>query len=94
VKRAGSTNVVFFLVIVFMSLAFGWIYVAEIDEVIRAPGVVEPEGQVQKVQSRSPGKIATMSVKVGDTVSKGQILITLDNEEAEASLAKKSNSSQ
>jgi len=88
VKRAGSTNVVFFLVIVFMSLAFGWIYVAEIDEVIRAPGVVEPEGQVQKVQSRSPGKIATMSVKVGDTVSKGQILITLDNEEAEASLAK------
>jgi adhesin transport system membrane fusion protein len=71
-----------------MGLSSVWVYYAEIDEVIRAPGVVEPKGQVQKVQSRTAGKISVIDVVVGDKVSKGQVLIQLDDEEAAASVAK------
>ena len=81
-------NVVFLLIILLMGLSSVWVYYAEIDEVIRAPGVVEPKGQVQKVQSRTAGKISVIDVVVGDKVSKGQVLIQLDDEEAAASVAK------
>lgn len=83
-----GSNLLFYLIIVFIGIAFSWVYVAEIDEVIRAPGVIEPEGQVQKVQSRTSGKIATIAAKLGDKVSKDQVLILLDDEEARASVEK------
>ena len=86
--QARFPNVVFLLIILLMGLSAVWVYYAEIDEVIRAPGVVEPDGQVQKVQSRTAGKISILDVVVGDKVSKGQVLIRLDDEEAAASVAK------
>ena len=86
--QARFPNVVFLLIILIMGLSAVWVYYAEIDEVIRAPGVVEPKGQVQKVQSRTAGKISVIDVVVGDKVSKGQMLIQLDDEEAAASVAK------
>ena len=86
--QARFPNVVFLLIILLMGLSSVWVYYAEIDEVIRAPGVVEPKGQVQKVQSRTAGKISVIDVVVGDKVSKGQVLIQLDDEEAAASVAK------
>lgn len=86
--QARFPNVVFLLIILLMGLSSVWVYYAEIDEVIRAPGVVEPKGQVQKVQSRTAGKISVIDVVVGDKVSKGQMLIQLDDEEAAASVAK------
>jgi membrane fusion protein, adhesin transport system len=86
--QSRSPNMVLWLVITFMSLAVVWVYFAEVDEVIRAPGVVEPKGQVQKVQSRSAGKIATIDIGIGDKVVKGQVLLRLDDEEAASSVTK------
>lgn len=56
----------------------GWASIAEIDQVSRAGGQVIPSGRVQIVQSIDGGVIATINVKEGDWVHKGQVLVTLD----------------
>lgn len=55
-----------------------WASFAEIDQVSRATGQVIPSGRVQIVQSTDGGVIETISVREGDRVTKGQILVTLD----------------
>ena len=55
-----------------------WAGFAEIDQVSRATGQVIPSGRVQIVQSTDGGVIETISVREGDRVTKGQILVTLD----------------
>ncbi len=56
----------------------GWASLAEIDQVSRASGQVIPSGRIQIVQSTDGGVIETISVKEGDRVRKGQVLVTLD----------------
>lgn len=58
--------------------AIGWASLAEIDQVSRAGGQVIPSGRVQIVQSSDGGVIEAIKVKEGDTVRKGQVLVTLD----------------
>lgn len=58
--------------------AIGWASLAEIDQVSRASGQVIPSGRVQIVQSSDGGVIEAINVKEGDTVHKGQVLVTLD----------------
>jgi len=61
-----------------------WAYVAEIDQVVRAEAVVEPVGKVQQVQSLYTGSVETMDITVGDVVQQGEVLITLDTQEAQS----------
>ena len=56
----------------------GWASLAEIDQVSRASGQVIPSGRIQIVQSTDGGVIEAISVKEGDRVRKGQVLVTLD----------------
>lgn len=69
-------------VIVLTALALagfvGWASLAEIDQVSRATGQVIPSGRIQIVQSTDGGVIEKISVKEGDRVRKGQVLVTLD----------------
>jgi adhesin transport system membrane fusion protein len=55
-----------------------WAQTYEIDEVVRTSGTVIASSRVQLIQSVDGGVIASLRVKEGDRVEKGQILATLE----------------
>lgn len=55
-----------------------WSLWAEIDQITRARGEVIPSGRVQIVQSEEGGTISQMLVREGDRVTRGQVLVKLD----------------
>lgn len=77
-------NFVFYTVLLFFVSAVIWLMTATIDQTIRLPGEVEPLGYVQTLQARYPGRIDTLHVRLGDEVSKGELLVTFDSQEARA----------
>jgi len=85
-QKSNASNIIFYLVIIFMSAGVWWAYETKLDEIIRAEAIIEPEGKIQTIQSRFGGTVEKINVKVGDTVPKNTTLITLNSKEAEASL--------
>ena len=57
-----------------------WLTFAKTEEVVVAPGKLEPIGDVKTIQVPVGGVLQTMLVKDGERVSKGQVLLRLDNE--------------
>lgn len=57
-----------------------WLAFAKTDEVVVAPGKLQPIGDVKTIQMPVGGVLDTMLVKDGQRVSKGQVLLRLDNE--------------
>lgn len=57
-----------------------WLALAKTDEVVVAPGKLEPVGDVKTVQMPVGGVLDQMLVKDGQRVKKGQMLLRLDNE--------------
>lgn len=71
-----------------------WAHWAEIDQVTRAQAQVIPSGRTQVIQSVEGGVITEINVREGQRVSKGEILVRLDEvqlraavEESEAAVA-------
>jgi hemolysin D len=60
--------------------ALAWLAFAQTDEVVVAPGKLEPIGNVKTVQMPAGGVLDQLLVKEGQRVKKGQILMRLDNE--------------
>jgi len=58
----------------------GWLAFAKTEEVVTAPGKLEPIGDVKTVQMPQGGVLKQMLVKEGQRVSKGEVLLRLDNE--------------
>ena len=63
-----------------------WASLAEVDEVIRAPGRAEPTGQVKLVNHPHGGKITELNVEEGQRVLAGEVLLRLDGSVAEKEL--------
>jgi HlyD family secretion protein len=57
-----------------------WLTFAQTEEVVVAPGKLEPIGDVKTIQVPVGGVLDEMLVKEGQRVSKGQILLRLDSE--------------
>lgn len=55
-----------------------WSLWAEIDQITRARGEVVPSGRIQIVQSEEGGTISELLVREGDRVTRGQLLVRLD----------------
>jgi hemolysin D len=60
--------------------ALAWLALAQTDEVVVAPGKLEPIGNVKTVQMPVGGVLEQILVKEGERVRQGQILLRLDNE--------------
>jgi hemolysin D len=60
--------------------ALAWLALAQTEEVVVAPGKLEPIGNVKTVQMPAGGVLDELLVKEGERVQKGQVLIRLDNE--------------
>ncbi|MEM9904362.1 MAG: HlyD family efflux transporter periplasmic adaptor subunit [Cyanobacteria bacterium P01_D01_bin.44] len=63
-----------------------WACLAKVEETIPAQGKLEPEGVVQPVQAPSGGVIDEIHVKEGEYVDQGELLVTFDQEAAQAEL--------
>ena len=57
-----------------------WLTFAQTEEVVVAPGKLEPIGDVKTIQVPVGGVLDQMLVKDGQRVTKGQVLLRLDNE--------------
>lgn len=56
-----------------------WAYLAELEEVTRGDGKVIPSSKTQVLQSLEGGIVKKIKVREGDSVGKGQILLTIDD---------------
>jgi HlyD family secretion protein len=60
--------------------AIAWLSLAQTEEIIVAPGKLEPMGEVSTIQMPVGGVLKQMLVKEGEKVRKGQVLLRLDSE--------------
>ncbi len=62
--------------------AFGvaWLALAKTEEIVTAPGKLEPLGVVKDIQMPVGGVVEEVMVKEGERVKKGQVLLRLDTE--------------
>src|SRR5262245_39282218 len=63
-----------------------WAAFAEVDEITRGEGRVIPASKTQIVQASEPGVVQEIAVKIGQTVKKGDLIISLQNSTNASSL--------
>lgn len=64
---------------------FSWAYLAEIDQVTRAPGSVISSARSQIIQSQDGGVIEELMVREGDVVQRDQVLVKIDGTRQQSS---------
>ncbi|MEO1431495.1 MAG: HlyD family efflux transporter periplasmic adaptor subunit [Cyanobacteria bacterium J06633_8] len=74
------TRGVLYALVGFVILGLPWAIISKIDETGSAKGRVEPKGSTRKLDTQAGGKVKSVSVKEGDTVKAGQILLELDSQ--------------
>lgn len=62
------------------AFSIGWLAIAKTDQIVTAPGKLEPAGQVKDIQMPVGGVAKAILVKEGQSVRAGQILMQLDTE--------------
>ena len=60
--------------------ALGWLALARTEEIVTAPGTLEPIGSVKEIQMPVGGIADQILVKEGDRVKSGQTVMKLDTE--------------
>ena len=87
-ERTGvKGQVLYVLISIFCIVAVVWAVNAEIDEQVRAEGVVFTPSEVQLVQSRLPGSVVMIEARLGQIVEKGDVLYRLKDEDVIANFA-------
>lgn len=67
-----------FAVTALFGLFMLWAAVAEVEEIVSAPGVVRPGSNVRIVNHPVNGRVSSLLVSEGDRMAKGQLLMTPD----------------
>jgi len=83
-----ATRGVVRLVAVFIVVFVLWAHYTPFAEKVQAPGAIVPLEQVQPVASLNGGRVRTVRVADGDSVSAGDILIELDRTAEQAELSR------
>ena len=72
------------IILLFFGIFLGWAAFAPLDAGAYAQGQIAVSGNRQAVQHREGGVVSALHVKEGDTVRRGQILLTLSSGELRA----------
>ncbi len=81
----------FAIVIAFFVIGGGWAATAPLSSAAIASGVVSPEGSTRTVQHLEGGIIREILVREGDKVEKGDVLMVLEDVQAQAEVGALSN---
>jgi HlyD family type I secretion membrane fusion protein len=73
-----ATNLLIATIAALVGALIGWLALAHVDEVVQAPGRVEPQGKVKIVNHPQGGRVAGLYVHDGDLVATGQALVAFD----------------
>ena len=73
-----ASNRFFFAITTLFVMFFVWMAVAKVDITTQAVGIVVPERNITKLGTMVTGEIVAVNYKQGDTVKKGDIIITIN----------------
>lgn len=73
-----AANILLLVVVLFFAAALVWASRAPLDEVVRGAGKVIPSSEIKRIQNFEGGIVKEILVREGQEVSKGQLLILLD----------------
>jgi len=79
-QSPGMVRLVVWVLMGTTTFGVAWLALAKTDEVVSAPGKLEPIGDVKTVQMPQGGVLREMLVKEGKRVSKDEVLMRLDSE--------------
>ncbi|MDF1749688.1 MAG: HlyD family type I secretion periplasmic adaptor subunit [Alphaproteobacteria bacterium] len=82
-------HVLLFLIAAFFVVFLVWAHSADLDEITRGEGKIIPSGQTKIVQHFEGGIVSEISVREGDIVAAGQVIMRIENRLADAELAEK-----
>ena len=85
--KVGRTRIIIWGALLGILVLIVWAYFAQIDQVTRASGTVIASARTQDIQAVEGGVLTDILVKEGDEVKKGQLLVTLEEERAQAAVA-------
>ena len=84
-RSSFKANLVFILIILFVTLTVIWAAYSQVDEIARGTGKVIPSSKIQKIQNLDGGIISEILVKEGEHVKKGAPLMKIDSTRYRAS---------
>ena len=85
--KVGRTRIIIWGALVGIIVLVVWAYFAQIDQVTRATGTVIASARTQDIQAVEGGVLTEILVKEGDDVTKGQLIIKLEEERAQAAVS-------
>lgn len=85
--KVGRTRIIIWGSLVGIIALVVWAYFAQIDQVTRAKGTIIASARTQDIQAVEGGVLTEILVKEGEDVTKGQLIVTLEEERAQAAVA-------
>lgn len=82
--KIGRARLTIWIALVGITVLLVWAYFAEIDQVTRAKATVIASARTQQIQASEGGILTEILVSEGDEVTKGQLLVVLEEERAKA----------
>lgn len=86
-KTPRGASLLLWISAIFIIVAIGWAYIAELDELVRGEGEIIPSKQLQVVQNLEGGIVSEILVREGDLVEAGQVLMRLEDKRFSSSVA-------
>ena len=84
--KVGRTRIIIWGSLVGIIALVVWAYFAQIDQVTRATGTIIASARTQDIQAVEGGVLTEILVKEGEDVTKGQLIVTLEEERAQAAV--------
>lgn len=72
-------SIFIYTLIAMVVIAVIWSYYGEIDENIKAQGIVRPNQKISSIRNQITGKVENVNLKEGDQVKKGDLLFTIEH---------------
>ncbi|EAU47612.1 HlyD family type I secretion periplasmic adaptor subunit [Salipiger bermudensis] len=69
------------VIVIAIAVIVVWSIFANVYEVAKAHGVIEPVDQIRPVESRQGGRVALVAVELGEYVEEGELLVSLSRSE-------------
>lgn len=89
--KVGRTRIIIWGALIGVIVLVVWAYFAQIDQVTRATATVIASARTQDIQAVEGGVLTEILVREGEDVTKGQLVVTLEEERAQAAFANSSS---